>query len=89
MLFGHLYVFFEEMSRYPGHFFIGLFEFSDIELHECLYVLEINPSSVASFVHLFSHSEGCLFVMFMVSFAMQKFLNLIRSLLFMFLFSLL
>ena len=34
MLFGHLYVFFEEMSRSPGHFFMGLFGFSDIELHE-------------------------------------------------------
>ena len=39
----------------------------------CLYILEINPLSVASFANVFSHSEGCLFVLFMVSFAVQKF----------------
>ena len=26
----------------------------------CLYILEINPLSVASFADIFSHSEGCL-----------------------------
>ena len=46
----------------------------DIELHELLVYLEINPLSVAaSFANIFSHSEGCLFVLFMVSFAVQKF----------------
>ena len=39
-----------------------------------LYTLEINPLSFASFVNNLSHSEGCLFVLFMVSFAVQKFL---------------
>ena len=50
----------------------------------CLYILEINLLSVASFANIFSHSEGCLFVLFMVSFAVQKFLSLIRSHLFIF-----
>ena len=50
----------------------------------CLYILEINPLSVASFANIFSHSEGCLFILFMVSFAMQKLLSLIRSYLFIF-----
>ena len=45
----------------------------------CLYVLEINPLSVASFAIIFSHSGGCLFILFMVSFAVQKLLSLIRS----------
>ena len=50
----------------------------------CLYILEINPLSVASFVNISSHSEGCLLVLFMVSFAVQKLLSLIRSHLFIF-----
>ena len=52
----------------------------------CLYILEINPLSVALFANIFSHSEGCLFILFMVSFAVQKFLSLIRSHLFIFVF---
>ena len=39
---------------------------------------------VASFADIFSHSVGCLFVLFMVSFAVQKLLSLIRSQLFVF-----
>ena len=49
-------------------------------------MLEINPLSVASFANIFSHSEGCLFVLFMVSFAMQKLLRFIRSHLLIFVF---
>ena len=41
----------------------------------CLCILEINPLSVASFANIFSHSEGCLLVLFMVSFAVQKLLS--------------
>ena len=52
----------------------------------CLYILEINPLSIASFANIFSHSEGCLFVLFMVSFVVQKPLSLIRSHLFSFVF---
>ena len=48
----------------------------------CLYILEINLLSVASFANIFSHSEGCLFVLFMVSFAVQKLLSLIRRTIF-------
>ena len=52
----------------------------------CLYILEINPLFVVSFANIFSHSEGCLFVLFMVSFAVQKLLSLINSHLFIFVF---
>ena len=52
----------------------------------CLYVLDINPLLVISFANIFSHSEGCLFVLFMVSFPVQKFSNFIRSHLFIFVF---
>jgi len=46
--------------------------------------LEINPLSVDSFAKIFSHSVGCLFVLFRVSFAVQKLL--IKSHLFIFVF---
>ena len=52
----------------------------------CLYILEINPVMVAAFAMILSHSVGCLFVLFMVTCAVQKFLNLIRSHLFNFVF---
>ena len=44
-----------------------------------LYILDINPSLPVSFTDIFSHSLGCLFVLFMVSFPLQKLLSLIRS----------
>ena len=50
----------------------------------CLYILEINPLLVASFANIFSHYEGCLLFLFMVSCAVLKLLNLIRSYLFIF-----
>ena len=40
--------------------------------------------SVDSFAKIFSHSVGCLFVLFKVSFAVQKLFSLIRSHLFIF-----
>ena len=52
----------------------------------CLYILKINPLSVDLFANIFSHSEGCLFVLFIVSFAVQKLLSFIRSHLFIFVF---
>ena len=52
----------------------------------CLYILEINTLSTASFANIFLHSEDCLFVLFMVSFNVQKLLCLVRSNLFIFVF---
>ena len=68
------------------HFLIGLFVFLGLSCMSCLYILEINPLSVFSFAIIFSHFEGCLFTLFIVSFAVQKLLNLIRSHLFIFVF---
>ena len=46
----------------------------------CLYILDINTLLIISSANsIFSHSEGCLFVFFMVSFAMQKLLSFIGS----------
>ena len=66
------------------HFWIGLFVFLVLISMSYLYILEINPLSVVSFVILFSHSEGCLFTLLIVSFAVQKLLSLVRSHLFPF-----
>ena len=56
-----------------AHFLIGLFVFLVLSCTSCLYILEINPLSVVSFAILFSHSVGCLFTLFIVSFAVLKF----------------
>ena len=49
----------------------------------CLYILEIKLLLVASFANIFSQSLGYMFVLFMVSFAVQKLVRLIRSHLFL------
>ena len=69
-----------------AYFFIGLFIFLELSCRSCLYIFEINSLSVASFVIIFSHSEGCLFTLLIVSFVVQKLLSLIRSHLFIFAF---
>ena len=60
------------LFRSSAHFWIRLFVSLILICMSCLYILEINPLSVDSFANIFSHSEGCLFVLFMVSFAVQK-----------------
>ena len=69
-----------------SHFLIGLFVFLVLHCTSCLYILEINPLSIVSFAIIFSHSEGCLFTLLIVSFVVQKLLILIRSHLFIFAF---
>ena len=69
-----------------SHFLIGLLVFLVLSCMNFLYILEINPLSVVSFAFIFSHSEGCLFTLLIVSFAVQKLLSLIRSHLFTFVF---
>ena len=76
----HLYVLFGEMSF--SHYLIGFFVFLALSCMSCLYILEINPLSVVSVAIVLSHSEGCLFTLLIVSFAVQKLLSLIRSHLF-------
>ena len=67
-----------------AHFLIGSFIFLELNCRSCLYIFEINSLSVASFTIIFSHSEGCLFTLLIVFFAVQKLLILIRSHLFIF-----
>ena len=67
-------------------FSIGLLAFLLLSCLGCLYILEIKSLSVASFDSIFSHSVSCLFLFFLVSFAVQKLVSLIRSYWFIFAF---
>jgi len=59
---------------------LGCWLFLLLSCVSCLYILEMKPLSVAFFEIPFSHSPSCLFVFFLVSFAVQKLASLIRSL---------
>ena len=76
----------KRLFRSSVHFLIGLFVFLILSWMRYLYILDINPLLIISFRNIFSHSVGCLFVLLMVSFAVQKLLSLIRSHLFIFAF---
>ena len=67
-----------------AHFLIGLFVFLVLRCMS-LYISEINSLSLALFA-IFSHSEGYLFTLLIVSFVVQKLLILIRPHVFIFAF---
>ena len=71
------------LFRSFSQFLTGLFVFLVLSY---LDILEINSWSVVSFAILFSNSEDCLLTLFVVSFAVQKLLSLIRFHLFIFVF---
>ena len=73
------------LYRSISHFFIGLFVFWYLSCMSCLFWKLIFCQFV-SFAIIFSHSEGCLFTLLIVSFAVQKLLSWIRSYLFTFVF---
>ena len=74
------------LFRSSASFLIGLFVFLVLSCMSCLYVLEMDALWVVSFAVIFSHSEFCLFTWFIVLYAVQKLLSLIRSHLFIFVF---
>ena len=63
------------LFRSSVHFLIGFFVSLILSYISCLCILEINPLSVVSLANIFSHSVSCLFVFFMVPFAVQKLLS--------------
>ena len=65
------------LFRSFSHLLIGSFAFLSLSCMSCLYILEINFLSVVSFAIIFSHSEGCSFTLFIVSFAVKKLLSLL------------
>ena len=69
-----------------AHFLIGSFLFLVLSCMSCLCIFEVIYLSVASFVIIFFHSEGCLFTLLIAFFVVQKLLCLIRSHLFIFCF---
>ena len=82
----YLYVFFGETSV---EVFSPLFDwviFLVLSCMSCLYILEISLLSVVSFAIISSNSEGCFFILLIVSFGVQNLLSLIRSHLFTFVF---
>ena len=85
---GPLYVLFGEMSiQVFCQFLIGLFVFLVLSCMSSLYILDINPLSDVSLVNTFFHSVGCLLILLMVSFAVQKLFSLMCSHLFIFAFA--
>ena len=69
-----------------ANFLIGLFIFLVLSCMNYLYIFDINYLSVALFAIIFSHFEGYLFTLLIVSFIVQKLLSLIRPHLFIFAF---
>ena len=59
-----------------AHTLIGLFIFLVLSCMSCLYIFEINSLSAISFAIIFSHSEGHLFTLLIVSFVVEKVLSL-------------
>ena len=74
------------LFRSSANFLTGLFVFLILNYMSSLYILEINPLSVALFAIIFFHYKSCLFILFIISFAVQKLLSLVRSHLFTFIF---
>ena len=74
------------LFRSSAHILIGSFIFLVLSCMSCLYILKINSLSVALFAIIFSHFEGYIFTLFIVSFVVQELLSLIRSHLFIFIF---
>ena len=57
------------LFRSSAHFLIGLFVLLLLSSMSYMCILEIKPLLVALFANIFSHSLGCLFILFMVSWA--------------------
>ena len=80
---GYLYFFFffeKYLCRYSAHFWVGCFWgfFFGVKLYDLFVYFGNEVLSVALFANIFSQLIDCLFTLFMISFAMQKLVNLIR-----------
>ena len=64
------------LFRASTYFKIRLFGFFAIELYEFFMCFGISSLSHIRFANIFSHSVGCLFILLMVFFAVQKLFSL-------------
>ena len=62
------------LFRSFAHFLIGLFDFLVLSHRSSLYILESKPLSEISLVNTFFQTVSSLFILMMVSLAVQKFL---------------
>ena len=74
------------LFRSSAHFLIGFFVFLILSLISYLNTLDFNSLLFTSFANIFSHSLVCLFVLSVVSIAMQQLLSLVGFHLFIFTF---
>ena len=74
------------LFRSSAHFLIGSFALMLLSFMCYLYILKTNCLSITSLANIFSQSVGCIFILFIVSLAVQKLLNLCWSHLFVFVF---
>ena len=65
-----------------AHFLIGLFVFLEWSYVSSLHILELKPLYEVLLSNMFSHMFGSLFILMLVSLALQKLFILIRSHLF-------
>ena len=69
---GHLGIFGEVAVHVFCPFLIGLYVFWVMIYINSLYILDSNPLSDMSFSNIFPHWAGCLFILLIVSFTVQK-----------------
>ena len=74
------------LFRASDHFLIGLLVFLVLSCMSWLYILVINPLLFSCAI-IFSYSEGCLFTLFTVSFAVKKLFSFPTCFVFIYIFS--
>ena len=67
-------------------FYIILIYTSSSSYMTCLYIWDINSLAIISFENIFSHLLDCIFILLIISFAVEKLLSSTTSHLFFFLF---
>ena len=83
---GHLYVLWRNvcLGLLPIFDWVIFIYIKIYELFVYLYILETNPLPLVLFGNIFSHSVECVFILFMICFAMQKLLIISHLLIFVF-----